>query len=49
MSTVEELVAEIKKHSDLYFNDTPEISDYEYDQLVLKLKDVIGVNVKILF
>ncbi|WP_029674675.1 NAD-dependent DNA ligase LigA [Butyrivibrio sp. VCB2006] len=33
------LTAEIKHHMDLYYNqDEPEISDYEYDQLMIKLK-----------
>jgi DNA ligase (NAD+) len=33
------LVSEIKHHMDLYYNqDEPEISDYEYDQLMQKLK-----------
>ena len=31
----EELVKTIKHHMDLYYNqDAPEISDYEYDQLM---------------
>ena len=30
---------EIRHHNDLYYNeDNPEISDYEYDQLMLRLK-----------
>ena len=33
------LVSEIKHHMDLYYNqDEPEISDYEYDQLMIRLK-----------
>ncbi len=33
------LVKEIKHHMDLYYNqDEPEISDYEYDQLMIRLK-----------
>ncbi|MBO6242533.1 MAG: NAD-dependent DNA ligase LigA [Butyrivibrio sp.] len=35
------LVKEIKHHMDLYYNqDEPEISDYEYDQLMLRLKAI---------
>ncbi|SHN63478.1 DNA ligase (NAD+) [Butyrivibrio hungatei DSM 14810] len=35
----DELVKTIKHHMDLYYNqDEPEISDYEYDQLMLRLK-----------
>lgn len=35
----DELVATIKHHMDLYYNqDEPEISDYEYDQLMIRLK-----------
>ena len=35
------LCAEIKHHMDLYYNqDTPEISDYEYDRLMLRLKAI---------
>lgn len=35
----EQLKAEIDHHMNLYYNlDEPEISDYEYDQLMLKLK-----------
>ncbi len=37
----DELVKTIKHHMDLYYNqDTPEISDYEYDQLMLRLKEI---------
>ncbi|SCY57885.1 NAD-dependent DNA ligase LigA [Butyrivibrio sp. INlla14] len=33
------LIKEIKHHMDLYYNqDEPEISDYEYDQLMIRLK-----------
>ncbi len=36
----EALKREIDHHMDLYYNqDTPEISDYEYDQLMLRLKE----------
>jgi len=36
-----ELKNSIKYHSDRYYNqDNPEISDYEYDQMMLKLKEV---------
>ncbi len=35
------LVKTIKHHMDLYYNqDTPEISDYEYDQLMQRLKKI---------
>lgn len=35
------LCDEIRHHMDLYYNqDTPEISDYEYDQLMLRLKEI---------
>lgn len=37
----DELIKTINYHMDLYYNqDTSEISDYEYDQLMLKLKSV---------
>jgi DNA ligase (NAD+) len=37
----EELVKTIKHHMDLYYNqDEPEISDYEYDQLMQRLKAI---------
>lgn len=36
-----ELCATIKKHMEKYYDqDAPEISDYEYDQLMLRLKDM---------
>ena len=36
-----ELVRTIRHHMDLYYNqDTPEISDYEYDQLMQRLKAI---------
>lgn len=36
-----ELVSTIRHHMDLYYNqDTPEISDYEYDQLMQRLKAI---------
>lgn len=39
------LVANIKHHMDLYYNqDTPEISDYEYDQLMQRLKSLEREN-----
>jgi DNA ligase (NAD+) len=39
------LVANIRHHMDLYYNqDTPEISDYEYDQLMQKLKSLEREN-----
>ncbi len=35
-----DLVELVKYHMNLYYNlDTPEISDYEYDQLMLRIKD----------
>ena len=38
---IEELENLIKKHNDLYYNqDSPEISDYEYDKLVKELKQL---------
>nr|WP_258280629.1 NAD-dependent DNA ligase LigA [Clostridium sp. CM027] len=38
---IEELKKTIKYHSDRYYNqDNPEISDYEYDQLMLALKAI---------
>ena len=41
----EELVKTIKHHMDLYYNqDTPEISDYEYDQLMQRLKSIEKEN-----
>ncbi|WP_330370313.1 DNA ligase LigA-related protein [Butyrivibrio sp. AE3003] len=37
----EGLVKTIKHHMDLYYNqDEPEISDYEYDMLMQKLKEI---------
>ena len=37
----EELVKTIKHHMDLYYNqDEPEISDYEYDMLMQRLKEI---------
>ncbi len=39
------LCAEIKHHMDLYYNqDIPEISDYEYDQLMQRLKAIENEN-----
>ncbi len=39
------LVANIRHHMDLYYNqDTPEISDYEYDQLMQRLKSLEREN-----
>ena len=38
-----DLLDKINYHMDLYYNqDTPEISDYDYDQLMLQLKKVEG-------
>jgi DNA ligase (NAD+) len=37
----DELVKTIKHHMDLYYNeDAPEISDYEYDRLMIRLKEI---------
>ncbi len=37
----EELVSIIRHHMELYYNqDSPEISDYEYDQMMIRLKDI---------
>ena len=39
------LVKEIKHHMDLYYNqDEPEISDYEYDKLMQRLKAIEKEN-----
>ena len=36
---IKELEALLEKHNDLYFNqDSPEITDYEFDQLSLELR-----------
>lgn len=36
-----ELIAEIQRHDELYYSDCkPEISDYEYDQLVARVKKI---------
>ncbi|MBQ7658656.1 MAG: NAD-dependent DNA ligase LigA [Butyrivibrio sp.] len=41
----EELAGTIRHHMDLYYNqDTPEISDYEYDQLMQRLKKMEREN-----
>ncbi len=41
----DELVKTIKHHMDLYYNqDAPEISDYEYDQLMQRLKAIEKEN-----
>ncbi len=41
----DDLCATIKHHMDLYYNqDTPEISDYEYDQLMQRLKKIEKEN-----
>ena len=43
------LCEQIKYHMDRYYNqDTPEISDYEYDQLMLRLKDIEKNNPEII-
>lgn len=42
---IEELRAQIKYHNDRYYNqDEPEISDYEYDQLSLRLRKLEQEN-----
>ncbi|MBQ3796211.1 MAG: NAD-dependent DNA ligase LigA [Butyrivibrio sp.] len=41
----DELVKTIKHHMDLYYNqDEPEISDYEYDMLMQRLKEIEKAN-----
>lgn len=41
LSEYKELCEQIKYHMDRYYNqDTPEISDYEYDQLMIRLKAI---------
>ncbi|SFP47112.1 DNA ligase (NAD+) [Butyrivibrio proteoclasticus] len=41
----DDLVKEIKHHMDLYYNqDEPEISDYEYDKLMQRLKEIEKEN-----
>ena len=41
----DELVKTIKHHMDLYYNqDEPEISDYEYDMLMQRLKEIEKEN-----
>ena len=41
MEQYKSLIEKIKYHSDRYYNqDSPEISDYEYDQLMLELKKI---------
>ncbi len=48
MSEYLELVKTIRHHMDLYYNqDTPEISDYEYDQLMQRLKAIEKENPEI--
>lgn len=45
----EELIAKIKYHMDRYYNqDEPEISDYEYDQLMIRLKEIEKENPEII-
>ena len=45
----EELVQTIKHHMDLYYSqDTPEISDYGYDQLMQRLKAIERENPAVL-
>ncbi len=41
LSEYKDLCEQIKYHMDRYYNqDTPEISDYEYDQLMIRLKTI---------
>ena len=41
MDRYHELISVLKYHSDLYYNqDSPEISDYEYDMLMRELKEI---------
>jgi DNA ligase (NAD+) len=40
MTRIEKLVKEIKCHSDLYFNGLSEISDEEFDKMVVELKEL---------
>src|SRR4051812_24955060 len=38
---IKELRAEIERHNDLYYqSDSPEISDYEFDQLLARLREL---------
>ena len=44
-SKIKKLIDEIKIHNDLYYNkDRPSITDAEYDELVVKLKNIINKN-----
>lgn len=40
MKTIEQLVAEIKSHDKLYNEGNPQISDAEYDSLLIQLRDL---------
>ena len=39
MAKLKDLVEQVKRHRDLYYNDEPEISDKEYDELENRLKE----------
>ena len=39
MAKLKDLVDQVKRHRDLYYNDEPEISDKEYDELEDRLKE----------
>ena len=42
---IKELRAEIERHNDLYYQaDSPEISDYEFDQLLVRLRELESAN-----
>ncbi|WP_395023426.1 hypothetical protein, partial [Robinsoniella sp. RHS] len=42
---IDELKEQINYHADRYYNmDAPEISDYEYDQLMQELKKIEAEN-----
>ena len=44
-SKIKKLIDEIKIHNDLYYNkDRPSITDAEYDELIVKLKNIINKN-----
>ncbi len=44
-SEYQSLIAEIERHNQLYYdNDAPEISDYEYDMLMQRLKKIEAEN-----
>ena len=42
---LDNLIKQIEYHNNLYYNnDSPEISDAEYDSLILKYKKIINEN-----